>query len=102
MRELRRYRKRTRQTHRWVPDVPRASANPKREAAMTTYPHPACMEPDGGDGPCRGYQALENENSILLAFIREVAAIDPLAGHGPGKYFVTADFIARARALAYP
>lgn len=26
---------------------------------MTIYPHPACMEPDGGDGPCAGYQALQ-------------------------------------------
>lgn len=26
--------------------------------SITTYPHPACMEPDGGDGPCRGFVAL--------------------------------------------
>ncbi len=34
---------------------------------MTTYPHPACMEPDGGDGPCRGYEALATEAKNLRA-----------------------------------
>lgn len=38
----------------------------------------------------------------LIAFVREVAAIDPKAGGGNAKYFVTADFVARARALAHP
>lgn len=41
----------------------------------------------------------QNENCLLRAFVREVVAIDPLAGGGEAKYFVTADFIARARAL---
>lgn len=34
---------------------------------MTTYPHPACMEPDGGDGPCAGYQSLEKRRAHLEA-----------------------------------
>lgn len=33
---------------------------------MTTYPHPACMEPDGGDGPCAGYNALDRELTKAL------------------------------------
>lgn len=32
-----------------------------------TYPHPACMEPDGGDGPCHGYEALAAEARNLRA-----------------------------------
>lgn len=32
---------------------------------MTTYPHPACMEPDGGDGPCAGYKTLEAKVAVL-------------------------------------
>lgn len=32
---------------------------------MTTYPHPACMEPDGGEGPCRGYVALQEDRERL-------------------------------------
>ena len=67
---------------------------------MTTYPHPACMEPDGGDGPCRGYQALEKKYEDLRTFVREIVSIDPQAGSGPSKYFVTADVISRARALS--
>lgn len=41
-----------------------------------------------------------NEYPDLMAFVREVAAIDPLSGGGPSKYFVTGELIARARALA--
>lgn len=44
-------------------------------------------------------EEAENEICILRAFIREIVAIDPKAGSGESKYFVTADFIARARAL---
>lgn len=39
------------------------------------------------------------EIARLRAFIREIIAIDPKAGSGDAKYFVTADFIARARKL---
>ena len=46
-------------------------------------------------------EEAESENCILRAFIREVIAIDPKAGSGEGKHFVTADFIARARALVH-
>lgn len=35
---------------------------------MTTYPHPDCMLPDGGNGPCKGYQAL------ALKFDQKVSA----------------------------
>lgn len=47
---------------------------------MTTYPHPACMEPDGGEGPCRGYLALSAENeklrAALIAICTEAADYD--------------------------
>lgn len=42
---------------------------------------------------------LNAETERLRSFIREIVAIDPKAGSGEAKYFVTADFIARARAL---
>lgn len=32
-----------------------------------TYPHPDCMVPDGGEGPCAGYRALEAERNHVLA-----------------------------------
>jgi hypothetical protein len=41
---------------------------------MTTYPHPACMEPDGAKGPCAGYQALTDENERLRSALRQAEA----------------------------
>lgn len=57
--------------------------------------HALCCERCGREQPADDVTALRE-------FVREVVAIDPKAGSGEGKYFVTADFIARARALAYP
>lgn len=47
-----------------------------------------------------GREQPEDDVTALRAFVREIAAIDPLAGGGDAKYFVTADFVARACALA--
>lgn len=39
---------------------------------MTTYPHPACMEPDGGEGPCAGYLALQAKYETEHAIVARV------------------------------
>ena len=52
---------------------------------MTIYPHPACMEPDGGEGPCAGYLALASENERLRSALRQAEAwlrLQPLAATG--------------------
>lgn len=60
-----------------------------------TYPHPACMEPDGGEGPCRGYialnealeahkimlsEAMQREGALLNA-LHEIADYDKHGGY---------------------
>lgn len=50
-----------------------------------TYPHPACMEPDGGEGPCSGYAALVDENERLRSALR-LAAVYWYDYHVPCVY----------------
>jgi hypothetical protein len=53
---------------------------------MTTYPHPACMEPDGGEGPCAGYLAVAKDaeryrwlrDNGHIAFLRKGEEVDKL------------------------
>lgn len=70
---------------------------------MTVYPHPACMEPDGGEGPCRGYVALNEaldahklmltesslrEGNLLVEIDRLRSALRPFANYADASNMI--------------